>query len=84
MFGARFAREVVITRRTRQRMAQRQIDEARLLRLIDEGSVRHSDAAPLWAWLEVPGRGDNQLRAAVVIEDVVVVETVMHHWEPMP
>lgn len=84
MFSARFNRLVVVTRHAVQRMAERQIDEALLLRVLDEGETRYSDAARLWAWLAVPGRDDNLLCAVLVLEDVVVVKTVMHHWEPMP
>lgn len=84
MFSTRFARPVVLTRHARQRMVERQIDEALLLRVIDEGSTRYSDATHLWAWLHVPGRDDNLLCAAVVLDDAVVVKTVMHRWEPMP
>jgi len=34
--------------------------------------------------LEVAERADNLLCAAVVIDDAVIVKTVMHHWELMP
>lgn len=55
-----------------------------MLRVIDEGATRYSDATHLWAWLDVPGRDDNLLCAALVLEDMVVVKTVMHRWELMP
>ena len=84
MFSARFNRPVVLTRHARQRMAERQIDEALLLRVLDEGDTRYSDATHLWAWLAVPGREDNLLCAVLVLEGVVVVKTVMHRWELMP
>jgi hypothetical protein len=36
----------------------------------------------LWAWRGVPGRSDNLVCAALVLDDaVVIVKTVMHHWE---
>lgn len=84
MFSARFNRPVVLTRHAVQRMAERRIDERLLLRVIDEGEQRFSDATHLWAWLAVPERNDNLLCAVLVLEDMVVVKTVMHHWEPMP
>jgi hypothetical protein len=84
MFSMRFNRPVVLTRHAIQRMAERLIDEALLLKVIDEGEQRFADAIHLWAWLAVPERDDNLLCAALVLDDVVVVKTVMHHWEPMP
>lgn len=74
----------MLTRHALQRMAERQIDAALLLRVIDEGEQRFADAIHLWTWLAVPWRHDNLLCAALVLDDVVVVKTVMHHWEPMP
>jgi hypothetical protein len=32
----------------------------------------------------VPQRSDNLLCAVLVMEDAVIVKTVMHHWELMP
>jgi Domain of unknown function (DUF4258) len=49
VFSVRFSRPVVLTRHARQRMGERQIDEALLLRVIDEGATRYSDASHLWA-----------------------------------
>jgi hypothetical protein len=84
MRSTRFDRPVVLTRHAAQRMAERSIDAALVLRVIDEGQVRYSDAVRLWAWLHVPGRDDNLICAALVLDAVVVVKTVMHHWEPLP
>jgi Domain of unknown function (DUF4258) len=84
MFSLRFNRPVVLTRHALQRMAERHVDETTLLRVIDHGQTRYSDANRLWAWLQVPGRGDNLLCAVLVLETAVIVKTVMHHWEPMP
>lgn len=36
------------------------------------------------AWLSVPGRDDNMVCAVLVLEEAVIVKTVMHHWELMP
>lgn len=84
MFSVRFNRPVVLTRHAVQRMTERRIDDVLLIRVIDEGEHRFADATHLWAWLAVPNRDDNLLCAALVLDDVVVVKTVMHHWEPMP
>ena len=65
-------------------MAERRVTPELLLRVIDEGDIRYSDAARLWVWVHVPGRDDNLLCAVLVLEDAVIVKTVMHHWELMP
>ena len=65
-------------------MEQRGVNDALLLRLIDEGHTRYKDAAHLWTWLDLPGRGDNLVCAVLVLEDAVIVKTLMHHWELMP
>lgn len=65
-------------------MQDRDIPAELLMQVIDTGHVRYSDEVWLWAWLEVPGRCDNLLCAALVLEQAVVVKTVMHHWEVTP
>jgi Domain of unknown function (DUF4258) len=84
VFSARFNRQVIATRHAQERMQERNISDALLLRMIDEGKTRYSDSQRLWAWLEVPGRDDNLLCAVLVLEHVVVVKTVMHRFEVMP
>ena len=61
-------------------MAERNISEALLLDVIDNGETRYSDAMHLWAFKEYPERHDNLLCAVVVLEDAVVVKTVLHHF----
>jgi hypothetical protein len=82
MISTRFRRPVVLTRHAQQRMQEREIDAALVLRVIDEGQTRYSDPTRLWAWLQVAGRTDNLLCAVLVLEEAVVVKTVMHRWEP--
>ncbi len=84
VFSIRFNRPVVLTRHALQRMAERQVDEVTLLRVIDQGQTRYSDVNRLWVWMQVPERDDNLLCAVLVLESAVIVKTVMHHWEPMP
>jgi hypothetical protein len=84
MFSTRFDRPVIVTRHARDRMAERGVDDVLLLRLIDEGRTRYSDDTHLWTWLDIPGRADNLVCAVLVLEDAVIVKTVMHHWEPLP
>jgi Domain of unknown function (DUF4258) len=84
MFSTRFARPVVITAHAVKRMGERHVSDALLLSIIDSGHTKYSDANHLWAWAEVPGRDDNLVCAVLVLENVVVVKTVMHRWELQP
>ena len=65
-------------------MVERDVSDSLLLQLIDRGVTRYSDATHLWAWMDVPGRNDNLVCAVLVLEDAVIVKTIMHHWELMP
>jgi predicted oxidoreductase (fatty acid repression mutant protein) len=80
MFSSRFQRKVVLTRHARDRMAERNITEMMLMEVIDSGETRYRDSTHLWAYKEFPERNDNLLCAVLVLEDAVVVKTVMHHF----
>ena len=84
MFSDRFNRTIIVTRHAAQRMVEREISADLLLQVIETGQIRRSDMARLWVWLRVPQRNDNLLCAVLVMEDAVIVKTVMHHWELMP
>jgi len=82
MFSARFQRQVQITRHARLRMREREMDDALVLDIVETGTARYKDATRLWLYKPALGRDDNLLCAAVVLEDRLVVNTVMHHFEP--
>jgi len=69
-----------LTRHARDRMAERNITELMLMDVIDLGETRYRDSTHLWAYKEFPERNDNLLCAVLVLEDAVVVKTVMHHF----
>ena len=75
-----FQRVVVLTRHARGRMVERNITEVMLLEVLDQGETRYRDSTHLWAFKEFPERNDNLLCAVVVLEDAVIVKTVMHHF----
>ncbi len=83
MFSIRFQRTVVVTRHARERMVEREVTDAMLLSVIDLGETRYRDSTHLWAYKEFPERNDNLLCAVVVLEDAVIVKTVMHHFSLM-
>jgi hypothetical protein len=80
MFSQRFQRSVVISAHARIRMEEREISDTMLLEVIDSGETRYKDTTHLWAFKEFPTRHDNLLCAVLVLEDCVVVKTVMHHF----
>lgn len=84
MYSTRFHRPIVVTAHAAQRMAERAVSDTLLLQMIDEGGLRYRDATHAWAWLAVAERDDNLLCAVLVLENAVVVKTVMHRWELMP
>lgn len=84
MHSARFGLAVTVTEHAQQRMAERNISAELLLDIIDTGRARNAGGTHCWLYKAVPGRTDNVLCVAAVIDNVFVVKTVMHHWEPEP
>lgn len=80
MDSQRFARPIRMTRHARARMVEREISEALLLDLIETGDTRYKDATRLWLFKHYPDRTDNLLCAAAVLEDELIIKTVMHHF----
>ena len=80
MHSHRFDRPIILTRHARLRMDERNISEAELLSVIDTGETRYKDAVHLWAFKHIAERADNLVCAVLVLEDAVVVKTVMHHF----
>ncbi|MGH8558646.1 MAG: DUF4258 domain-containing protein [Methylococcales bacterium] len=81
MDSLRFDRPVQITRHAKERMTERGISEDLLLDLIETGMARYKDKTRLWLFKGYSERGDNLICAAVVLEDCVIVKTVMHHFQ---
>ncbi|MFN2349894.1 MAG: DUF4258 domain-containing protein [Thioalkalivibrio sp.] len=73
--------EVQVTRHARERMAERDITEALLGELLENGQARYKDDIRLWVAKAIEGRHDNLVCAAVVLEDRLIVKTVMHHFQ---
>ena len=81
MYSTRFQRTIVITRHAQTRMDERGINDTLLLDVIDSGETRYRDATHLWVFKNFSERLDNLLCAVLVLEDRLVVKTVMHHFE---
>ena len=84
MHSTRFDMPVILTGHARLRMAERSKDMALVLEIIDTGVFRNAGNDHCWLYKHFPERADNLLCVAAVIENVMLVKNVMHHWEPMP
>jgi hypothetical protein len=80
MFSVRFQLPIILSNHAKIRMIERDISVVMLLEVIDSGDTRYKDATHLWAFKEFSERHDNLLCAVLVLEDCIVVKTVMHHF----
>ena len=74
----------MLTTHAKERMAERDMNESLLLDLIETGMDKDAGAGHHWIYKHYPDRQDNLLCVAAVLDDVLVVKTVMHHWEISP
>jgi CO dehydrogenase/acetyl-CoA synthase epsilon subunit len=81
MFSQRFQLTVVVTAHAKQRMVERDINDALLLEIIETGTDKDAGNGHHWVFKHVTGRADNLLCVAAVVDNVFVVKTIMHHWE---
>ena len=80
MFSQRFSLGIRLTHHAMARMAERQLTQTLILDLIESGELRYKDARHLWIFNRYPERNDNLICVAVVLEKMLVVKTVMHHF----
>jgi hypothetical protein len=62
----------------------RQISLNLIQEIIDTGTQLQATPGHFWFYKHMADRTDNLLCAAVVVDNVVVIKTVMHHWSPAP
>ena len=82
MISKRFQMLVVLTEHAKARMEERDLSTAFILDIIDNGMQKNAGGPHYWLYKHFPDRQDNFLCVAAVVENVSVVKTVMHHWEP--
>ena len=82
MISKRFQMLVVLTEHAKARMDERDLSPAFILDIIDNGMQKNAGGPHYWLYKHFPDRQDNFLCVAAVVENVLVVKTVMHHWEP--
>jgi hypothetical protein len=49
--------------------------------VIDTGETKYKDETHLWAYKHLDNRTDNLICAVLVLENFVVVKTIMHNFE---
>ena len=81
MQSTRFNRPVILTRHAVIRMTERNVTEGDLLSVIDTGETKYKDETHLWAYKHLDNRNDNLICAVLVLDNVVVVKTIMHNFE---
>jgi hypothetical protein len=79
-FSIRFNLPVVLTLHAQKRLRDRSVSLEELMVVIDTGETRFKDPTHLWAFKNLPGRTDNLVCAVLVLEDAVIVKTVMHEF----
>jgi hypothetical protein len=84
MHSERFHLPIVLTEHAKSRMQERGVSEAIIVEIIDTGTLKDAGSGHYRLYKHIDARNDNLLCVAAVIDNVVVVKTIMHHWEPTP
>ena len=84
MHSVRFHLPVVLTEHAKSRMQERGVGEALIVEIIDTGTLKDAGSGHYWLYKHIDSHDDNLLCVAAVIDNVVVVKTIMHHREPSP
>jgi len=79
--SVRFGMDVVVTDHAKVSMKKRDVSDAVLQQVVETGDIKYKSDTHLWVFMHVEGRKDNLICAAMVLENVVVIKTVMINWE---
>ena len=77
MHSRRFDRPIVLTHHARNRMQERRISEAEIMEIVETGIIRAKDERRAWIYREFPDRQDNLLCVAALLDDVIIIKTIM-------
>ena len=80
LVSSRFKGAIHITVHARKRMIERSVDDELLFDLIETGELKNKDDKHAWIAKFYEGRNDNLICVAVVIDQAVIVKTVMFHF----
>ena len=76
----RFKKAIHVTEHAKKRMIERSIDDQLLFNLIETGELKFKDSKHGWIAKFYENRNDNLICAAVVIDQTVIVKTVMFNF----
>ena len=76
--------EIVLTAHARQRAQERNMSMEVVRDIVDNGTQQEASPGHFWFYKHFPDRDDNLLCVAAVIDNVLVIKTVMHHWRAAP
>ncbi len=80
MLSQRFNKIIHLTEHAKRRMNERDISMEILIDLIETGELSYKDDKHGWVAKFYPHRNDNLLCVAIVIEQAIIVKTVMFHF----
>lgn len=81
LWSQRFNKVIQLTHHARARMQERHITEMLLLDLIEYGEMRLKDEKHGWFFKTYPDRNDNLICIAVIIDNAIIVKTVLINWQ---
>ena len=81
MYSHRFQRDIQLTRHVAERMEKRSVADEMLYDLIETGDIRHKTETDVWIYKNYPGREDNLICAAAILNQAVIIKTVMINWK---
>lgn len=76
--------EIVLTIHAQQRAQERRMSHQIIQDIIDNGEQKEASPGHYWFFKYYPERDDNLLCIAAVVDNVLIIKTVMHHWRPAP
>lgn len=81
LFSERFGRPVRLTTHARLMMTERDVPEVLVLDLIENGEIKHKTETDVWIFRAYPERRDNMLCVAALLQQAVIIKTVMIRWQ---
>jgi hypothetical protein len=81
LWSLRFNKAIQLTHHAKARMQERDMTETLLLDLIEHGEMQFKDGEHGWLFKTYPDRNDNLVCAAIVMNNAIIVKTVMINWQ---
>lgn len=75
-----FSKVIHVTEHAKKRMYERDISEDLLFDLVETGELKFKDSKHGWIAKFYENRNDNLICAAVLIEQTIIIKTVMYHF----